>query len=209
MYRIGYFDDENREFENYKIDFKNYNIELLKIGDIQSKADLREEILNEQLDAIIIDFDLSKFHNVDLADGNEIVRYLNIEIPDFPSIILTSYPNDSKRKNTVINNLILDRDILTRDSDSLEYQSLIDTIINLIEVFHKRQKLNQKEFNELFKKRNSGVALSSIKEQRMISLYHILLSYDLIDEINPLLLTPSLSNKLDEVINAIKKLSKD
>ncbi len=209
MYRIGYFDDENREFENYKIDFKNYDIELLKIVGIKSKSDLRDKILNDQLDAIIIDFDLSKFHNADLADGNDIVRYLNIEIPDFPSIILTSYPNDSRRKNTVITNSILDRDILTRDSDSREYKSLMDTIINFIKVFHKRLELNQKEFNALFMKRNSGIVLSANMEQRMISLYKILLSYGLVDEINPLLLTSSLSKKLDEIISAIKKLNKD
>ncbi len=209
MYKIGYFDDENREFDNYQVDFRNYNIDLVKIEDITSKADLREKILNEQFDAIIIDFDLSKFHNADLSDGNEIIRYLNIEIPDFPSIILTSYSNDSKQKNTVINNLILDRNILTSDSDSIEYKTLIDTFINLIDVFYKRMELNLQEFKELFSMRKAGVVLSSIKEQRMISLYKVLLSYGLVDEVNPLLLTHALSNKFDEVLSTIRKLSKD
>ena len=208
MYRIGYFDDENREFENYSIEFKYYNIELIKITNITTKADLRDWVLEEQLDAIIIDFDLSKLHNADLVDGNEIVRFLNIEIPDFPSIILTSYAKDSRQKNTVINNLILDRDVLTNDSDSPEYKSLMDTIVNLILVFHKRMTLNLREFEKIFVKRNSNKEISSMEEQRMVTLYKILLSYNLVDEINPLLLTPLLSNKLDEVLSTLKRMNK-
>ena len=90
-YRIGYFDDENREYDNYKVDFEYHNIELVKVSDIETKAQLREYILSEKLDAIIIDYDLSKIHHEELVDGNSLVRYLNIEIPDFPSIILTSF----------------------------------------------------------------------------------------------------------------------
>lgn len=209
MYRIGYFDDENREYDNYKVDFEYYNIDLIKVSDIKTKSELREYILNEKLDGIIIDYDLSKIHSDELIDGNALVRYLNIEIPDFPSIILTSFAADSRNENTVINALILDRDIMTNDVDGAEYTNFINTIINLIMVFKKRLSLNVEEYQTLISKRKSNKMLTPIEEQRLINLYKILYSYDLIDEINPLLLTPSLGQKLDKVLESIKKITEE
>lgn len=208
-YRIGYFDDENREYDNYKVDFEYHNIDLIKVSDIKTKSELREYILNEKLDGIIIDYDLSKIHSDELIDGNALVRYLNIEIPDFPSIILTSFAADSRNENTVINALILDRDIMTNDVDGAEYTNFIKTIINLIMVFKKRLSLNVEEYQTLISKRKSNKMLTPIEEQRLINLYKILYSYDLIDEINPLLLTPSLGQKLDKVLESIKKITEE
>lgn len=206
-YRIGYFDDENREYDNYKVDFDYHKIELIKVSNIETRAQIREFILREKLDAIIIDYDLSKFHYEDLSDGNAIVRYLNTEIPDFPSVVLTSFAEDSRNDNTVINALILDRNIMTNDVDGPEYQSFIDTIVNLITVFRKRLSLNVEEYQELISKRKNKEGLLPVEEQRLINLYGILFAYDLIDEINPLLLTPSLGEKLDKVLDGIKKLT--
>lgn len=206
-YRVGYLDDENREYDNYKVDFEYHKIELVKVSDIETKAQLRDFILNEKLDAIIIDYDLSKIHHDELVDGNALVRYLNIEIPDFPSIILTSFAADSRNDNTVIHALILDRDIMTNDVDGEEYSNFIKTIVNLITVFHKRLSLNADEYQTLISKRKSNEGLTSIEEQRLINLYKILFAYDLIDEINPLLLIPSLGEKLDKVLESIKKLT--
>ncbi len=209
MYRIGYLDDENREYDNYRVDFEYHDIELVKVSDIETKAQLREYILSEKLDAIIIDYDLSKIHHEELVDGNSLVRYLNIEIPDFPSIILTSFAADSRNENTVINALILDRDIMTNDVDGAEYADFIKTIVNLITVFHKRLSLNVDEYQSLIFKRNNCERLTPIEEQRLINLYKILFAYDLIDEINPMLLTPSLGEKLDKVLDSIKKLTEE
>lgn len=206
-YRVGYLDDENREYDNYKVDFEYHKIELVKVSDIETKAQLRDFILNEKLDAIIIDYDLSKIHHDELVDGNALVRYLNIEMPDFPSIILTSFAADSRNDNTVIQALILDRDIMTNDVDGEAYSNFIKTIVNLITVFHKRLSLNADEYQTLISKRKSNEGLTSIEEQRLINLYKILFAYDLIDEINPLLLTPSLGEKLDKVLESIKKLT--
>ncbi len=206
MYKIGYLDDENREYDNYKVDFQYHNIDLIKVDGVTSKSQLRDYVLNERLDAIVIDYDLSKFHNTELSDGNELIRYLNVEMPDFPSIILTSFAADSKNQNTVMNSLILDRDIMTNDVDGDDYSKLIDTITNLIAVFKKRLSLNEKEYQSLLFKRNNGI-LTPVEEQRLITLYRILYSYDLIDAINPCLLTPSLGEKLDKVLDTIKKIT--
>ena len=207
MYRIGYLDDENREYENYKVDFAFHEIDLIKITGIETKAQLRDYILGEKLDAIIIDYDLSKIHNEELIDGNSLVRYLNIEIPDFPSVILTSFAADSRNDNTVMHALILDRNIMTNDVDGPEYSNFIKTIENLITVFKKRMELNVQEYQTLILRRKNYNDLTPVEEQRLISLYKLLYSYGLIDEINPSLLTPALSEKLDKVLNSIKKLT--
>lgn len=209
MYRIGYLDDENREYDTYKVDFEFHHLDLIKIEGIKSKTELRDYILDEKLDAIIIDYDLSKIDSADLGHGNDLVRYLNIEIPDFPTIILTSFADDSKNENTVINPLILDRDIMTNDVDGSEYAGFVNIIVNLIFVFKNRLNLNLDEYKSLIDKRNTNKYLSPFEEQRLISLYKVLYSYDLIDEINPALLTPSLGEKLDKVLESIKKLTEE
>ena len=161
-YRIGYFDDEDREYENYKVDLEYHKIELIKIVNISTKEQLRDLILNEKLDAIIIDYDLSKIYHKDLVDGNTIVRYLNIEIPDFPSIILTSFAEDSRNEKTVINPLILERDIMTKDVDGEEFLEFIKRIENMIMVFQKRLSLNVEEYQALILKRKSSDDLTHL-----------------------------------------------
>lgn len=98
---------------------------------------------------------------------------------------------------------------MTNDVDGPEYLEFIKTIVNLITVFHKRLSLNVEEYQTLICKRNNSESLTPIEEQRLIQLYKVLFKYDLIDEINPMLLTPSLGEKLDKVLDSIKKLTEE
>lgn len=205
MYTIGYLDDEDLEYDNYKIDLLNYDMDLVKIENIKTKNDLKESILKLKLDCLIIDYNLNKFRQKDIQDGNELVRYINIEIPDFPCIILTSYPDASKEEKTVVNSFILDRDVLTNDTDGVEYKLLVDKIINNIEVYIKRLSLNKTEFDKLMRKKNEN-KLNINEEDRLISLYKILFAYGMVDEINPELLRKDLQVKMNLVIEKLKDL---
>lgn len=205
MYTIGYLDDEDLEYDNYKIDLLNYDMDLVKIENIKTKNDLKESILKLKLDCLIIDYNLNKFRQKDIQDGNELVRYINIEIPDFPCIILTSYPDASKEEKTVVNSFILDRDVLTNDTDGVEYKLLVDKILNNIEVYIKRLSLNKTEFDKLMRKKNEN-KLNINEEDRLISLYKILFAYGMVDEINPELLRKDLQVKMNLVIEKLKDL---
>lgn len=205
MYSIGYLDDEDLEYDNYRVDLLNHNMNLIKIQDIKTKTDLRNLILSLKLDCLIIDYNLNKFRQKEIQDGNELVRYINSEIPDFPCIILTSYPEESKDEKTVINSFILDRDVLTNDTDGVEYKELVDKITNNIEVYKKRLTLNKEEFENLMKRRHVN-DLSIAEEDRLISLYKILYSYNMVDEINPELLRKDLQVKMNSVISKLKEL---
>jgi hypothetical protein len=110
-----------------------------------------------------------------LIDGNAIVRYLNIEIPDFPSIILTSFADDSRNEKTVINPLILERDIMTKDVDGEDFLKFIKIIENMIMVFQKRLSLNVEEYQALISRRKNNDDLTPYEEQRLMSLYRVLL----------------------------------
>ena len=205
MYNIGYLDDEDLEYDNYRVDLLNHDMNLIKIQGIKTKTDLRNYILSLKLDCLIIDYNLNKFRQKEIQDGNELVRYINSEIPDFPCIILTSYPEESKDEKTVINSFILDRDVLTNDTDGAEYKELVDKITNNIEVYKKRLILNKVEFENLMKQRRSN-DLSIAEEDRLISLYKILYSYNMVDEINPELLRKELQVKINSVISKLKEL---
>ncbi len=110
-----------------------------------------------------------------MIDGNAIVRYLNIEIPDFPSIILTSFADDSRNEKTVINPLILERDIMTKDVDGEDFLKFIKIIENMIMVFQKRLSLNVEEYQALISRRKNNDDLTPYEEQRLMSLYRVLL----------------------------------
>lgn len=205
MYIVGYLDDEDLEYDNYKVDLRNYDMDLVRIENIKTKNDLKENILQLKLDCLIIDYNLNKFRQKEIQDGNELVRFINSEIPDFPCIILTSYPDESREEKTVVNSFILDRDILTNDTDGEEYKLLVGKIINNIEVYKKRLALNKAEFESLMKQRNAK-KLNIKEEDRLISLYKILYSYGLVDEINPELLRNDLQVKMNSVISKLKDL---
>ena len=205
MYNIGYLDDEDLEYDNYRVDLLNHDMNLIKIQGIKTKTELRNYILSLKLDCLIIDYNLNKFRQKEIQDGNELVRYINSEIPDFPCIILTSYPEESKDEKTVINSFILDRDVLTNYTDGAEYKELVDKITNNIEVYKKRLILNKVEFENLMKQRRSN-DLSIAEEDRLISLYKILYSYNMVDEINPELLRKELQVKINSVISKLKEL---
>lgn len=205
MYNIGYLDDQDEEFDNYKADLHYHNIELFKIQNIKSKLELRNIILDNMFDCLIIDYNLSRFRNREVKDGNELVRYINLEIPDFPCIILTSYPQASKNEKTVINSFILNRDVLTNDTDGKEYHEFVEKIINGIDVFKQRLHLNKDEYEKLMKKKKDG-SISSVEEDRLISLYKLLSSYNIVDEINPELLRRELNVKINDIISKLSDI---
>lgn len=205
MYNIGYLDDQDEEFDNYKADLHYHNIELFKIQNIKSKLELRNIILDNMFDCLIIDYNLSRFRNKEVKDGNELVRYLNLEIPDFPCIILTSYPQESKNEKTVVNSFILNRDVLTNDTDGKEYHEFVEKIVNGIDVFKQRLQLNKDEYEKLMKKKKDG-SISSVEEDRLISLYKLLSSYNIVDEINPELLRRELNVKINDIISKLSDI---
>ncbi len=205
MYNIGYVDDETLEYDNYKVDLAYYDINLINIDNIKTKSDLKNFILDLKLDCLIIDYNLNKLKQKDLQDGNELVRFINIEVPDFPCIILTSYPGASREEKTVVNSFILDRDDLTKDTDGGEYKKLVDKIINSIEVYKKRLELNKVEYEQLIRKRAQS-KFSIEDEDRIITLYKILFAYGIVDEINPELLRKNIEVKMDVVISKLKKI---
>ena len=81
----------------------------------------------------------------------------------------------------------------------------MDKITNNIEVYKKRLILNKVEFENLMKQRRSN-DLSIAEEDRLISLYKILYSYNMVDEINPELLRKELQVKINSVISKLKEL---
>lgn len=104
MWRIGIIDDKEGEradiqvsiLENVdsreEIDFKEYEIER------RDKEDLFQEIVSdvseEVIHTLIVDYRLDTSQTV--IKGWEIVDYVHNEIPEFPVIIMTNVPDESK-----------------------------------------------------------------------------------------------------------------
>lgn len=104
MWRIGIIDDKEGEradiqvsiLENVErkeeVEFKEYEIER------REKEDLLKEILNditeENIQTLIIDYRLDT--SMMVIKGWEIADFVHNEIPEFPVIIMTNVPEESK-----------------------------------------------------------------------------------------------------------------
>lgn len=104
MYRIGIIDDVKSERddiqvsildnkEDFDIGFKEYEL------DSRAKEDILREIRNDiekaEMQALIVDFKLDTAKEV--IEGWEIIDFMHEETPEFPVVILTNAPEESKK----------------------------------------------------------------------------------------------------------------
>lgn len=104
MYRIGIIDDVKSERDdiqvsildnvkvNYEIDFKEYELEARTKKEIFEE--IREDIEEANIHALIVDFKLDT--SEDVIEGWEIIDFMHEETPEFPVVILTNAPEESK-----------------------------------------------------------------------------------------------------------------
>lgn len=104
MYHIGIIDDAENERADIqvaildhlgydaKIDFKEYVLKSRTKEEIFKE--IREDIEEENIHALIVDFKLDT--TKDVIEGWEIIDFMHDETPEFPVVILTNAPDESK-----------------------------------------------------------------------------------------------------------------
>ena len=108
MYRIGIVDDEKDERDDIQvsildnagwildkpeIEFKEYELEGRERESILQE--IQNDIGEKNIQALIVDFRLDT--TADVIKGWQIIEFMHDEIPEFPVIIMTNAPEESKQ----------------------------------------------------------------------------------------------------------------
>ncbi len=90
MYKIGFIDEEELQLTIFKNKFNNdFEIYDFELNQHLTTDDLVNNIFENHLDAVIIDYRINGYFNF---NGEKIVEKLNEINPFFPRIVLTSHP---------------------------------------------------------------------------------------------------------------------
>ena len=104
MYRIGIIDDAKSERADIQvsvldnvgwdaqIEFKEYELEARTREDIM--REIRRDVEEGNIHALIVDFKLDT--TADVIKGWEIIEFMHDETPEFPVVIMTNAPDESK-----------------------------------------------------------------------------------------------------------------
>ncbi len=199
-YRVGFVDDLENMIEKYSKKLARNNISLIYASDCLTFNDVFEWILNNTIEYLLIDYNLSQKYNF---SGSQLIHYINNMIPDLPCIIFSSVKDIND--DLVQRNLIKEKDIFEKSMDDIEYKRFIDEIKNGVEVFKKRKEASLEEYNNLLMKKNKDGFSSSSEEERFIYLYKILMSYGMVDRISPEIVKSSVEAKIDDLIRKLDK----
>lgn len=204
MNRVGIIEDLDDSFNDYKEIFQLENIELIRINVFQNIEELHEVILDEKLEALIIDYKLKPKYNF---LGTEIVSKLNKIMPDFTCFILTVYPDESIEEELVSSNAIYDKKKVTVP-DREEYYEFIEDIKHAANVFSKRKEILLKEYRDNISNKKDKEELDAKTKDEMKEKYHLLANYGIVEDIPMEMMEPEAQKMMDELIIKIDEFMK-
>ncbi len=198
MLKVGFVDDENTNYNDYAKRLSRRNIALTLYEGDNSVSGIVDWILDENLMCILVDYDLKKKF---VKNGTDLVFEINQILPDFPCIMLTNYPEQSKNEKLVSGWLIWDREKM----NSGDLSEVIDTINNEVSVYQKRKNALYEQYSLLLNKRkNSSLSLS--EEERFLQLHTLFSRYGETDDLPAQILSSETNAKLDNLIERLSQL---
>lgn len=198
MLKVGFVDDENTNYADYATRLSRHNIEMLFYDGESNVNAIIDWLISEGILCLFVDYDLQKkfTHN-----GTDLVFNINQLLPDFPCIMLTNYPEDSRNEKIVPKRLIWDREKMSE----VDLSDVIDTIKNEVEVYQKRKAALLEEYTELASNRDTSQFTAS-DEERLMQLHTLFSKYGETDDIPSPLLSSETNKKLDSLIDRLSKL---
>ena len=183
MYRIGIIDDVKSErddiqvsvldnlYADAEIQFKEYEL------DCRTKEklfrEIREDVSNEIIHALIVDFRLDT--TADVIKGWEVIEFMHGEFPEFPVVIMTNAPDESKESNyTDADKVYAKKVFLNPELD--ETKELVKNIIlNMMRYVTNRKELEARLTLELQKleadRENTKIIEEIVKIENELSKY--------------------------------------
>lgn len=213
MYRIGIFDDEKQQCdlieEKFELYSLKYNEEFEVFKSLNFKLEDREKdkeaviewILNERLDAIIMDFKTLGEYSF---SGVELINYINTILIGFPCILLTAWKEEVKDLALVADYLIYDKsEVLSESIGTPEMKIFIEKLVNQINVFKNQLKINEGKYKNLFKEYTEGT-ITVARKNELEALHKILVAYDIIEDIPVDSNIVKIEKELEDLISKIE-----
>lgn len=198
MIRIGFIDDETANYEDYAKRLSRRDIDLLFYRGDSNAEDIVSWLIAENLECLLIDYDLRKKFT---KNGTDLVFEINQYLPEFPCIMLTIYPEQSKDEKLVPRRLIWDREEMNKP----DLTEVVDSINNEVSVYLKRKEALFEQYGALIEKRKSSM-LTAVEEERFLQLHTLFSRYGETDDFPAQLLSPDINRKLDSLIERMSQL---
>lgn len=207
-FKIGIIDDDKNQAEDFVIILESEGVD----AEIFSMEFTPDNILNwiseKHIDCILVDYKLAEKTN---ERGTEIIYKIEEIVPDFPAVLLTSYPEGARATYLVNNAFIYNKTIMeitSNDTEELrEFDQFIETINGSIKVYKERMGKREQRYEELLRRKsNKAVDLSSKEREEFISLHRLLKGLGYIEEISSELIEGQVEGKIDLLISKLDNL---
>lgn len=147
MYRIGIIDDVKSERDDIQVsildnvtagtgvEFKEYVLEHKTKDTLFNE--IREDVSNEVIQALIVDYRLDTTE--DIIKGWEIIEFTHNEFPEFPVVIMTNAPDESKESDHTDADKVYAKKVFL-NPQCAETKELVKNILLNINRYDKRRK---------------------------------------------------------------------
>ncbi|MBE6330557.1 MAG: hypothetical protein E7072_10690 [Bacteroidales bacterium] len=164
MYRIGIIDDVKSERDDIqvsildnvnvgtKIEFKEYVLEHKTKDSLFNE--IREDVSNEVIQVLIVDFRLDTTEYI--IKGWEIIEFTHNEFPEFPVVILTNAPDESKESNYTDADKVYAKKVFLNPQSAETKELVKNILLNINRYDKKRKELEAKLSVELQKLETDG-----------------------------------------------------
>lgn len=183
--------------------YSNVRFEVLEIPLYADMNDIAEYIIDEKIDALLIDYNLASYATVPYT-GVQLARYIQERFMEFPLFILTSYEDELYEQEVFDVYQIFDFErYLSEPQERVElHYKLIQQVVK----YHKQLELWKKEIESLLPQKGQSAAI----DKRILELDSKLeKSIDGHAAIPDEVKNDLKSNKLDELIDKIDLLLKE
>ena len=178
MYRIGIVDDEKDERDDIQvsildnagwildkpeIEFKEYELEGRERESILQE--IQNDIDEKNIQALIVDFRLDT--TADVIKGWQIIEFMHDEIPEFPVIIMTNAPEESKQSEHTDADKVYTKKIFLNPELEETKELVTNIILNMQKYVTRRDSLEEKlaiELQKLDKNSEDEKTLEQIME---------------------------------------------
>lgn len=149
MYRIGIIDDAKSERADIQvsvmdnvgwdaeIEFKEYELEARAREDIV--AEIRRDVEEGNIHALIVDFKLDT--TADVIKGWEIIEFMHEETPEFPVVIMTNAPDESKESQYTDADKVYAKKVFLKPELDITKELVNNIMLNMEKYVSRRKEL--------------------------------------------------------------------
>lgn len=151
-YRIGIIDDVKGERDDIQvsvldnagwdaqIQFKEYELEARAREDIL--GEIRKDIEEDYIHALIVDYKLDTTN--DVIKGWEIIEFMHEETPEFPVIIMTNAPDESKESQHTDADKVYAKKVFLKPELEATKELVHNIMLNMEKYTARRRNLEEK-----------------------------------------------------------------